>query len=489
MTKYKALIGIEMHCEISETNTKVFSPARNGAKTSNTDLPNINIRPLDMAFPGTLPTVNIEAVKKALMASIILNCKQPEYLYFERKNYYYPDLPKGYQITQETKPAPIGMFGKIDYECKDETKTAIINNIHLEEDTAIMSHLDNKSLLNYNRAGVPLLELVTDPCFHTADETVAFLETIRSIYQYAGISEADSKKGHIRCDVNVSIMDEDLDETNPENWGTKVEVKGVNSFSAIRDTINYEIERQTELKENGTYDEMQQQTRRWDEETFSTKFMRNKVDVIDYKYFVEPNIPKFKLSESWIKEIASKIPALAPERKEKYVNVYGLPNKDAKTIVKDKSLADFYEECLSEGTDPKLASNWLTGNILGYLNKYDLTINDIYLTPKMLKDIIKMIEDGQISSKQSKDVLIKVIEEEKEPITVVKESGMTQITDEKELMTFINEIMEENPEQIEAYKKQPRLLDYFIGQMMKKTRGKANPSLASKLLKEELDKR
>ena len=489
MTKYKALIGLEMHCEISETNSKVFSSARNGAKTSNTDLPNLNIRPLDMAFPGTLPTVNIEAVKKALMASIILNCKQPEYLYFERKNYYYPDLPKGYQITQETKPAPIGMFGRIDYECKDEIKTAIINNIHLEEDTAIMSHLDNKSLLNYNRAGVPLLELVTDPCFHTADEAVAFLETIRSIYQYAGISEADSKKGHIRCDVNVSIMDEDLDETNPDNFGTKVEVKGVNSFSAIRDTINYEIERQTELKEAGTYDEMQQQTRRWDEETFSTKFMRNKVDVIDYKYFVEPNIPKFKLSESWINKIKKEIPALAPERKEKYIKEYGLPNKDAKTIVKDKSLADFYEECIKEGTDPKLASNWLTGNILGYLNKYDLTINDIYLTPKMLKDIIKMIEDGKISSKQSKDVLIKVIEEEKEPTTVVKESGMTQITDEKELMTFINEIMDENPEQIEAYKKQPRLLDYFIGQMMKKTKGKANPSLASKLLKEELDKR
>lgn len=489
MTKYKALIGLEMHCEISETNTKVFSSARNGAKTSNTDLPNINIRPLDMAFPGTLPVVNIEAVKKALTASIILNCKQPEYLYFERKNYYYPDLPKGYQITQETKPAPIGMFGKIDYECKDEIKTAIINNIHLEEDSAQMTHLDNNSVINYNRAGVPLLELVTEPCFHTADEAVAFLETIRSIYQYAGISEADSKKGQIRCDVNVSIMDCALDETNPENWGTKVETKNINSFSAVRDAINYEIERQTELKETGKYDEMQQQTRRWDEETFSTKFMRGKVDAIDYKYFVEPNIPKFKISSSWIEEIKKDIPALAPERKEKYIKEFGLPNKDAKTIVKDKSLADFYEECLSEGADPKLASNWLTGNILGYLNKYDLTINDIYLTPKMLKDIIKMIEDGKISSKQSKDVLIKVIEEEKEPTTVVKESGMSQITDEKELMTFINEIMDENPSQIEAYKKQPRLLDYFIGQMMKKTRGKANPSLASKLLKEELDKR
>ena len=489
MTKYKALIGLEMHCEISETNSKVFSSAKNGAKTSNVDIPNININPLDMAFPGTLPVVNKEAVKKALMASIILNCKQPEYLYFERKNYYYPDLPKGYQITQETKPVPIGIYGELTYECKEETKNVRINNIHLEEDSASMTHLENESLINYNRAGVPLLELVTEPDFRSADEAVAFLETMRSIYQYAGISEADSKKGQIRCDVNVSIMDANLDDNNPNNWGTKVEIKNVNSFSAVRDTINYEIERQTELKENGTYDEMEQQTRRWDEETFSTKFMRNKVDAIDYKYFVEPNIPKFKISNSWIEEIKKEIPALAPERKEKYIKEYGLPNKDAKTIVKDKSLADFYEESLSLGGDPKQVSNWLTGNILGYLNKYDLAINDIYLTPKMLVSIINMIEIGSISSKQSKEVLVKVIEEEKEPEVIVKESGLSQITDEKELINIINKIIEENPSQVEAYKKQPRLLDYFIGQMMKETKGKANPSLASKLLKETLDKK
>ena len=489
MTNYKALIGLEMHCEISETQSKVFSTARNGSKTSNKDLPNTNIRPLDMAFPGTLPVVNKEAVKKALMASIILNCKQPEYLYFERKNYYYPDLPKGFQITQETKPAPIGMFGSIEYECKDEIKTAKINNIHLEEDSAQMTHLDNSSLINYNRAGVPLLELVTEPCFHTADEAVAFLETIRSIYQYAGISEADSKKGQIRCDVNVSIMEEDADETNPDNWGTKVETKNVNSFSAVRDAINYEIDRQIELKENGTYDDMEQQTRRWDEESFSTKYMRGKVDAIDYKYFVEPNIPKFKISTSWIEEIKQEIPALAPERKEKYIKVYGLTNKDAKTIVKDKNLADFYEEMLSLEANPKLASNWLTVNVLGYLNKYDLKLKEINITAKMLVDLIKMIETGKISSKQSKEIFVKMIEENKDPEALVKELGITQITDETELKNIVNEIMDENPSQIEAYKNQPRLLDYFVGQMMKKTRGKANPSLASKLLKEELDRR
>ena len=229
MSKYRAMIGIEMHCEISETNSKVFSRAKNSYE----DLPNCNVRPLDMAFPGTLPVVNKEAVKKALMASIILGCKQPEYLYFERKNYYYPDLPKGYQITQETKPAPIGIYGELEYEVGEEIKKVRINNIHLEEDTAMLTHYNSCSMISYNRAGVPLLELVTEPDFRSADEAVSFLETMRRIYQYAGISDADTKKGQIRCDVNVSIMDSDLDESDPANWGTKVEIKGVNSFSGV----------------------------------------------------------------------------------------------------------------------------------------------------------------------------------------------------------------------------------------------------------------
>lgn len=488
MTKYKALIGLEMHCEISETNTKVFSSAKNGAKTSNIDLPNSHIRPVDMAFPGTLPVVNKEAVKKALMASIILNCKQPEYIYFERKNYYYPDLPKGFQITQETKPAPVGIYGELTYECKDKIKKVRVNNIHLEEDAASQDHLESSSVINYNRAGIPLLELVTEPDFHTADEAVAFLETMRSIYQYAEISEADSKKGQIRCDVNVSIMDEDLDESDPNNWGTKVEIKNINSFGGVRDAINYEIERQIELKEDGTYDQMEQQTRRWDEDTLSTIYMRGKVDAIDYKYFVEPNIPKIKLSKSWLEEIKKQIPILAPERKEKYIKDYGLTEYDAKIIVKEKAIADFYEETINKGANPKLASNWLTTNILGYLNKYDLNIEDIYLTPQMLVDLIKMIEDGKISTKQSKEILVKIIEDKKEPKTIVKDLGITQITDEAELLKIITEVIKENQHQVEQYKNQPRVLDYFIGQTMKKTRGKANPSLTSKLLKQELDK-
>ena len=487
MTKYKTLIGLEMHCEITETNTKVFSSSKNGAKTSDTDLPNCNVRPVDLAFPGTLPVVNKEAVRKALMASIILNCKQPEYIYFERKNYYYPDLPKGFQITQETKPAPVGIYGELTYEYNDEIKVAKINNIHLEEDSAQMNHDQDYSTINYNRAGVPLLELVTEPTFHTVDEAVAFLETMRSIYQYAGISEADSRKGQIRCDVNISIMDEELDETNPDNWGTKVEIKNVNSFSAVRDAINYEIKRQTELKENGKYDEMPQQTRRWSEELGETIFMRDKVDAIDYKYFVEPNIPKFKLSKEWLEEIKNSIPRLASVRKEQYINEYKLSSRDAKILVKEKALSNYFEETVSLGANPQSVANWLISIILGHINKMDITIQELFLTPKMLKGLIDLIDTNKISIKQAKDILPKALEEGKDPVKLVDELGITQITDEGELTKIIREVIAENPTQLEAYKTNPKLFDYFIGQTMKKTKGKANPAMTAKILKQELD--
>ena len=486
MTKYKALIGLEMHCEISNTKTKVFSTAKNSYE----DTPNCNIRPVDMGFPGTLPVVNKEAVRLALMASIILNCKQPEYMYFERKNYYYPDLPKGYQITQETKPAPVGIYGELEYICNKEKKKVRINNIHLEEDAASLDHYNSYSTINYNRAGVPLLELVTYPDFHTADEAVSFLETMRSIYQYADISEADSKKGQIRCDVNVSIMDIDKDESKEENWGTKVEIKNVNSFGGVRDAINYEIQRQIDLKEDGTYNEMEQQTRRWDEETGETIYMRSKVDAIDYKYFVEPNIPKFKISPSWIKEIKASIPVLPNERKEKYIKEYGITDYDATIIVKEKAIADFYEQTIKEGANPKSASNYLTSNILGYLNKFELNIKDIYLTPNMLKELISLVEENKISSKQAKEVLIESLDTKKSPLAIVKEKNITQNTNTDEILKVVNEVLEENPNAIQEYKNgKVNIADFLVGGVMKKTRGKANPSIAMTLIKQELDRR
>ena len=487
MTKYIAKIGLEMHCEVSETNTKVFSSAENSYK----ETPNTNVRPIDMGFPGTLPVLNKECVKLSLMASMILNCKQPEYMYFERKNYYYPDMPKNFQITQNPPEDCVGMGGYVDVLMDDDTTFRVgIDNIHLEEDAASLDHFYSTSNIDYNRAGVPLLELVTKPDIHTAKEAVAFLEHMRSVYQYAGISEADSKKGQIRCDVNVSIMDASLDEENPENWGTKVEIKNVNSFGGVRDAINYEIERQTEAKENGTYDtEVEQETRRWDEESGTTIRMRSKADAIDYKYFVEPNIPRFKITQEWLEEIRASIPELAPQRRAKYIEEYGLSSYDATVLVKEKPISDYYEKCVKLGIDAKVAANWVTVNIVGELNKQNITIDELYIRPEMLKQITDAIEKGLLSSKQAKEVFFKSIEEQKEPKNYISAEN-AQISDEGELTKIITDILDNSSSQIEQYKGgKDNIFDYFVGQVMKNTRGKANPVMTKEILHKELDKR
>lgn len=480
--KYKAMIGLEMHCEISKTNSKVFSPSKN----EYSDVPNSSVGPIDLAFPGILPLVNKKCVSLALKASMILNCKQPEYIYFERKNYYYPDLPKGYQITQETKPIPVGIYGKVKFVCNDKMKEVRVNNIHLEEDAASLDHYEKTSNIDYNRAGVPLLELVTEPDLHSADEAVAFLEHMRSIYRYADISEADSKKGQVRCDVNVSIMESDKDETDPKNWGTKIEIKNVNSFGAVRDVINYEIKRQTELKENGTYDEMEQQTRRWDSDKCETVYMRNKANAIDYKYFAEPNIPKFKITKEYLESIRKTIPELADEKRERYIKEYDLSDYDAGVLTKEKSVADYFEKLISLNINAKTAANWVTGQILAYINKNDVTINELYMTPERLKVIIENLENNTISIKQAKEIFTKVLDEKKEPNNYISKDN-AQISDKDALVEIIDTILENNPKQIEDYKNgRTNLFDYFVGQVMKETRGKANPVITKEILKEKL---
>ncbi len=475
MSKYKAVIGLEMHCEM-KSNTKVFSSAKN----SYSDIANINVNPVDMAFPGILPVLNKECVRKAIMAALILNCKVPEYMYFDRKNYYYPDLPKGYQITQLHDP--VGVNGSIKIDCNGVTKEIKIHDIHLEEDAASMEHFSDVSLINYNRAGVPLLELVTEPCIESPEEAVAFLEEMRRIYQYADISEADTKKGQIRCDVNVSIMDKDSNEL-----GTKVEVKNVNSFGNVYETIKYEIERQSKLKDEGRYDEVVQETRRFDEETGTTIRMRTKADAIDYNYFVEPNIPKFKIDSNLVEEIKKCIPVLPNERKIKYINEYGLSEYDANIIIKNKEYADYFEECVSLGMDKKIVANYLIVQIIAYLNKEAISLNEFYLKPNLLNQIISELEKGNISSKQAKDIFNKALEEEKEPKNFISKDNV-QISDSNELTIIIDNILKNNTSQVEAYKGgKTNLFDYFVGQVMKETRGKANPSLTKEILKDKLD--
>lgn len=481
---YITKIGLEMHCEISNTNSKVFSYSANDYS----DIPNVNICPIDLGFPGILPLVNKKCIELALKASLILNCKQPDYIYFERKNYYYPDLPKGYQLTQETKPIPVGIYGRVNYECNGEIKTVRVNNIHLEEDAAALDHYENTSNIDYNRAGIPLLELVTEPDFHSAEEAVAFLEHMRSVYQYADISEADSKKGQIRCDVNVSIMEADKDENDPANWGTKIEIKNVNSFGGVRDAINYEIKRQIALKNSGEYENMPQQTRRWDEDSGTTIYMRSKVNAIDYKYFVEPNIPKYKITKDYLESIRKTIPMLALERKEKYIKDYGLSEYDANILIKDKEVSDYFNKCVELGIDAKIASNWVTVQVLGYLNKYNKNINDIFLTPERLVFILKNLLENKISVKQAKDIFYKVIDENIEPQKLISTEN-SQISDIQKLTEIIENILTNNEKQVNEYKSgKNNLFDFFVGQVMKETRGKANPNVTKDILLEKLQK-
>lgn len=474
---YKAVIGLEFHCEM-KSNTKVFSNARN----SFSKVANENIAPVDMAFPGTLPVVNKTCVKKALMMSMILNCKQAEFMEFDRKNYYYPDLPKGYQLTQFFNP--VGIDGKIEVDVNGTKKEVFIHDIHLEEDAASLDHYYNTSTIDYNRAGVPLLELVTEPCLHSADEALAFLEHVKSIYEYTDISECDTKKGQIRADVNVSIMDE-----NDTEFGTKVEVKNVNSFDAIRKTINYEIKRQSELKDAGRYDEVVQETRRWDDESGTTIHMRSKADAIDYKYFTEPNIPKFRITKELLDEVRSKIPVLAHERKEKYINEYGLSEYDAGVLTKDKKISDYFEECVKLNCDPKSACNWITTRVLGELNKSEEnTIDDLFIRPNMIVELVSLINDKKISSDQAKKVFTKMLEENLTPKEIVKKYDMEVIEDANLIESLVNEVITENAKAIEDYHNgRTNMLDYLVGQVMKKSKGKANPIEAKSKMLEKIN--
>ncbi|MBQ9854324.1 MAG: Asp-tRNA(Asn)/Glu-tRNA(Gln) amidotransferase subunit GatB [Bacilli bacterium] len=471
---YKTVIGLEVHCEL-KSSSKNFSRSSN----SFSQVPNSNVSVVDLGMPGILPVVNKEAVKNSIKMALALNCEVPKYLTFERKNYFYPDLPKGYQITQFKHP--IGTNGYLMINVNGVDKKVLIHDTHLEEDTASLDHYNDYSLIDYNRCGVPLLETVTEPCLNSEEEAIAFLEALRSVFLYCDTSYARSDRGQIRCDVNVSLMEEEATEL-----GTKVEMKNINSFSSVSKAIISEVKRQREILENGG--KIAQETRRYDESTDMTYTMRTKEDAIDYKYFTDPNLPPIKLDEDWINEIKAEIPRLQYERYSLYVNEYGVSRKDANTIIREKEISDYYEECITLGGDPVITSNWLTGSLIGNMNKLSLTIKDIKLTPRMLIDLIKMIDDGKISGKQAKEVLEKALEEEKSPIELVKEMGLSQITDESEIRNIVLEVINENINLVEDYKNGKRVFDFFIGQIMKKTRGRANPVITSRILKEELEK-
>lgn len=473
---YKTVIGLEVHCEI-KTKSKCFSTAKNTFSNK----PNENVVPIDLGLPGILPVPNKEAVKCAIKTALAINCTIPDELIFDRKNYFYPDLPKGYQITQVTKP--VGKNGYLIIEVDGVEKKIDIHQLHLEEDTASLEHFSNYSLIDYNRSGIPLMEIVTEPCISNADEAIAFLETLRSIFIYCDVSEADSKKGQMRCDVNISLM-KDTDT----KLGTKVEMKNINSFSNVRASIEYEIKRQSKILDDGG--KVIQETRRYDTEDSKTYTMREKVDAVDYKYFIEPNIPPVKLEDTFIESVKSEIPELPKERKDKYINKYELSKYDSVILSKDRNVSDYFEELLSYGVKPKDAANWVITSILGSVNKLEIDIKDFFITPKMLADLITLIDEGKISLRQGQKTLYKAIEEQKEPIKLIEELNIEQIDDRDKLIILINESLDEFPSVVKQYKEgKDYAANYFVGSVMKKTKGQASPKITLELVKEELEKR
>lgn len=469
----KLVIGLEMHAEMKST-TKVFSPSSNVYNK----MANVNINEIDLAFPGFMPSLNEECVKKAVEMALILKCDVAKYMIFDRKNYYYPDLPKGYQITQNTRP--VGINGNLEVSLNGSKFNVEILDIHLEEDAAALDHLPTFSLIDYNRAGVPLLETVTAPCMHSADEAIAFLETMCRIYKYTGISEADTKKGQIRCDVNVNLMDDNGNYITP-----KVEIKNVNSLANVKLAILYEEKRQLESLKNN--EPLYQETRRFDESSGTTIHMRSKADAIDYKYFVEPNIPPYEITDDFIENIRKTIPVLADIRKDNYMNNLGLDEYNANILIKEINIANYFEKCVEVGIKPIIAANYINGIITSYINEKDININDFYLKPEFLKQINDAKESGILSSKGVKEVFYKSLEEKKEPKNFISKED-AQVSDENLIESIIDRILSSHEKEITEYKNgRTNIFDFFVGQVMKETRGKANPIITKDLLHKKLD--
>ncbi|MEJ8546710.1 Asp-tRNA(Asn)/Glu-tRNA(Gln) amidotransferase subunit GatB [Brevibacillus borstelensis] len=475
MSQFETVIGLEVHAELS-TNSKIFC----GCPTEFGAPPNTHTCPICLGHPGVLPVTNRQAVEFAMKAALALNCEISRETKFDRKNYFYPDSPKAYQISQYDQP--IGYNGWIDIEVNGVTKRIGITRLHLEEDAGKLTHSDfgGESLVDFNRVGVPLIEIVSEPDLRSPEEARAYLEKLKAIIQYTEVSDVRMEQGSLRCDANVSIR-----PVGQAEFGTKTELKNMNSFRNVQVALEYEVERQKEVVTSGG--KIVQETRRWDEANKKTLTMRSKEEAHDYRYFPDPDLVRMQISEEWIEAVRATIPELPDARQARYVNEYGLPQSDAGVITMSKDTADFFDETVKTGADPKAAANWLMVELLGYLNAGNLTLADVKITPHGLGEMIKLIENGTISSKIAKTVFKEMIETGKEPKQIVEEKGLVQISDEGALLAIVQEVVNNNPQAVADYKAgNDKAVAFFVGQVMKQTRGKANPPMVNKLLVEVL---
>ncbi|AHI56268.1 Asp-tRNA(Asn)/Glu-tRNA(Gln) amidotransferase subunit GatB [Listeria ivanovii] len=474
---FETVIGLEVHVEL-KTNSKIFSsaPAHFGAE------PNTNTTVVDLGMPGVLPVLNKRAVEFGMKAAMAINCEIAEHTKFDRKNYFYPDNPKAYQISQFDKP--IGEHGWIEIEVGGKKKKIGITRLHLEEDAGKNTHTSHGySLVDINRQGTPLIEIVSEPDIRSAEEAYAYLEKLKSIIQYTGVSDVKMEEGSMRCDANISIR-----PIGQEAFGVKTELKNLNSFNNVRKGIEYEEKRQAEVLLSGGI--IEQETRRFEEATGKTSLMRIKEGSDDYRYFPEPDLVDLFIDEAWKERIRAEIPELPDKRQIRYINDLGLPAYDAMVLTLTKEMSDFFEATIKAGADAKQASNWLMGEVSAYLNAEQKELHETGLTPENLAGMIKLIEAGTISSKIAKKVFRELALNGGDAEQVVKDKGLVQISDEGALRTIIGEILDNNEQSITDYKNgKDRAVGFLVGQVMKATKGQANPPMVNKLLLEEMNKR
>lgn len=469
---YIPTIGVEVHLEL-KTKTKIFSNSINGYGEMANSLTNV----VDLGYPGTLPTLNEEVINIGIKAATILNCKIRKHMHFDRKNYFYPDNPKNYQITQAR--TPIGYDGYVEIEVNGEKKKVEIEEMHIEEDTCKSAHRGNKTLLDFNRAGVPLLEIVTKPCMSSPEEAKAYLEKLRELMLYGNISDCKIEEGSMRADTNVSIRKKENDPYN-----TKAEIKNIGSISNVGVAIEKEIARQKEIYDKG--ETFKPQTRRFDDKLQDTVLMRIKETGNDYRYFPEPDIPFVVLTDEMIENVQKDIPMMPDERRRIYLEK-GVSEINTNKLVQNRSLSDYFNELLNENTNFKIASNLLLGDISAYLNKKDIQINDTKLTKEKFLDLIKQYEDNKITSKNLKEILEIILESNKTIEEIMKENGIENINDDSEIREIIKKIIKNNPDSVNDYKNgHDRAIKFLMGQVMKETKGKVNPKIANEILIEEL---
>ena len=474
---WEPVIGLEIHVQLS-TKSKLFS----GASTDFGALPNTQACNIDLALPGVLPVLNEEVLRMAIMLGKALNANINSPTAFARKNYFYPDSPKGYQISQMDKP--IVEDGYLDIETSKGKKRIGVTRAHLEEDAGKSLHEDFEGFsgIDLNRAGTPLLEIVSEPDIASPEEAVAYLKSIHSIIRYLDISDGNMAEGSMRCDANVSVR-----KKGEEILGTRTETKNVNSFRFVEKAIEYEIKRQIHQLESGNT--ITQETRLYYSQNNTTRPMRSKEFANDYRYFPEPDLLPVKLEKEFIEEVLTSMPEMPTQKKERFSTQFNLNEYDADLLSADKDFADFFEEVLKFSVSPKIAANWIMGELSAELNKENLNIKDTKVSSKMLGQLISRIEDSTISGKIAKDVFTKMWSTGKDVDTIIEEEGLKQVTDDKEIESLIDEVIQNNPEQLKQYQSgKDRLFGFFVGQVMKVSKGKANPQQVNDILKVKLEK-